>query len=125
MKEQVPRNIIQIEDEILQVLFWMQGEGLGREVSLDKLVRFLRFPADAVLQATQALVSKGQLESVSRHPELVVTLSAAGYSEGGRRFHDEFESFLGHESHLVCDDPNCDCHAPDWDGACSHLGRVQ
>ncbi len=116
---------IQVEDEILQVLFWMQGEGLGREVTLARLTRFLAFPSEAVLKAAQNLISKGQLKAVSPLPELVVQLSETGQAEGGRRFQDEFESYLGHESHLVCDDPDCDCHTPDWDGACAHLGRVQ
>lgn len=114
-------NPIQVQDEILQVMFWMQGEGLGRDIPVGELARFLSFSIDEILQAVGGLVSKGQIHEVRRQPELVVALSAAGRSEGMRRFRDEFQSYLGHTDHLVCDDPDCDCHTDAEHGRCSHL----
>lgn len=115
---------IQIQDEILQILYWMRGEHLSQEVSLEKLNRFLGQDAEFVGSALRRLEEKGLVvltPAAARRASLTgwkIRLSEAGVGEGRRRFEDEFEGRLGHDSHLVCDDPNCDCHDPEGDGYC-------
>ena len=44
MKEQIEKSPLRAlfwKDEILQVLYWMKGEGFGKEVSLQQVVPLL------------------------------------------------------------------------------------
>lgn len=117
-----PSNPIAVRDEVLQVLYWMRGEGLGNSVSRARLQQFLQLDPSQVEQALADLIRNGHLEACGQ--DIVnseVRLTESGIREGRRRFEEEFDSVLGHESHLVCDDPNCDCHSPENAGHC--LGR--
>lgn len=116
-------NPLYWQDEILQILYWMRGEGLGEVVSFRHIMQFLNIEERDLRENIRRLVEIGCLgygreagDGVER-----VRLTKSGIEEGKRRFLDEFEPYLGHESHLVCDDPNCDCHDPDWQGVCVHL----
>ncbi len=111
-------NPIRVRDDVLQFLYWMKGERLGEAFSLPQLTGYLRQPEGDLSRAVSALLESGLLE---REDDGRLRLSALGELEGRRRFEDEFEPYLGHESHLMCDDPDCDCHSPDWEGDCRHL----
>ncbi len=113
------QNPIYWQDEILQIMYWMRGEGIGEVVSLEQINRFLNMDNKLLKESVNRLVQLGYLKFVNDHQQVLLT--AQGLSEGKRRFLDEFESYLGHESHLVCDDPDCECHDPDWVGVCKHL----
>jgi hypothetical protein len=105
-------------DEILQLMFWMRGEGLLEDVTPDDLRRFLETDPGHLEERLEQLVQQGYLDSLSGD-ERRYRLSALGIEAGRRRFVDEFTPFLGRESHLVCGDPACECHASGE--ACPHL----
>jgi len=96
-------------DEILQVMYWLKGEGLVENVAPDDLLRFLETDPGKLGERLVQLAKEGYLDTVpgdgSRY-----RLSALGIEEGRRRFLDEFAPFLGRESHMECGDPECECH---------------
>ena len=110
-------NIVQCQDEILQMMYWMRGEHLGTDVTPEQLNRFLLIDDSAVQSALAQLVGSG-LVSVAADR---YTLTERGVTEASRRFLDEFSAVLGKEDHLSCSDPNCDCQSPGFDGACRSI----
>lgn len=104
-------------DEILQVMYWMTGEGLGREFAASDLQKFLQAESSVLAENLELLVEGGLLERAAER----YALTAAGQREGGRRFADEFEEMLK-PGHFECDEPDCDCHNPDSiEAACKHF----
>lgn len=103
-----PGSDIQIQDELLQVLYWMRGEGLGSEADAGELLRFLgdEIGVEPVTQALDALAERGLVEELSMGR---FRLTEEGIMEGGRRFADEFRGLTG-QAHGECGDPTCDCH---------------
>lgn len=95
--------------EILQVMYWLKGEGLGEDVAPDDLLRFLETDPGRLGERLAQLVEEGCLDSVPGDG-VRYRLSALGIAEGRRRFLDEFAPFLGRESHGECGDPECECH---------------
>jgi len=92
-------------EEILQVMFWIQGEGFGEEIDPAMLGRFLGVDAEIGLTYLDRLVTEGFLAKVG---ERRYTLTAEGQAEGGRIFADEFAALTG-PSHGECG-PTCWCH---------------
>jgi Mn-dependent DtxR family transcriptional regulator len=119
-------NPIYWQDEILQILFWMRGEGLGEVVALEEINRLLTIEKSNLNEAVERLEEMGHLK-LSTNSENIseVQLTEQGKKEGKIRFKDEFENYLGHEDHMVCDDPNCDCHAENIEGTCKHFSLEQ
>jgi hydrogenase maturation protease len=105
-----PLDDLKRRDEILQIMFWLAGEGFGPDVAVADI---LRFTGDerAVQAALGQLVDDGYLETLgdasgsSRY-----RLTAPGVYEGRRRFLDEFEPYLARHAHGECGSANCDCH---------------
>lgn len=109
-------------DEILQVMYWMTGEGFGQEFSLSDLRKFLSAVDDVLEDNLEQMVSTGLLERVGGNK---YALTVQGKREGGRRFADEFEEMLK-PGHFECDEPDCDCHDPNSiEGACKHFFAAQ
>jgi len=107
-------------DEILQVMYWMTGEGLGDEFSVNDLRKFLQSEQTVLARDLELMVSSGLL--ASREDKFALT--EQGKAEGGRRFADEFESMIK-PGHFECDEPDCDCHDPETAGeACKHLSSA-
>ena len=108
------------QDEILQVMYWMRGEGFGEKITVAQLKKFLD-AADEILVANLSELTKKNLVAfdISDFYELTET----GVKEGGRRFADEFDGMLK-QGHYECDDPNCDCNDPNSDAACRHLNAA-
>ncbi|MBA3256917.1 MAG: hypothetical protein H0T64_09760 [Pyrinomonadaceae bacterium] len=107
-------------DEILQVMYWMTGEGLGDEFSVNDLRKFLQSEQTVLARDLELMVSSGLL--ASREDKFALT--EQGKAEGGRRFADEFESMIK-PGHFECDEPDCDCHNPEAAGeACKHLSSA-
>ena len=105
-------------DEVLQVMYWMAGEGFGQEFTLADLRKFLSAGDDVLADNLEQMVSTGLLERVGGDK---YALTAQGQQEGGRRFADEFEEMLK-PGHFECDEPDCDCHDPNSiEGACKHF----
>jgi hypothetical protein len=119
--DQTPGADIARRDELLELLYWFEGEGFQGAAGFDTIVRFLAQPA-AVVQATlDALIDRGE---ITRDAEsLEYRLSEAGRREGARRFADEFAPLLG-QGHGECNDPDCGCHADPLGAAeCHARGR--
>ncbi len=94
-------------DEILQVLYWLRGEGLGEAASVRDLNVFLDAPEDLVQRHLERLVEEGYATRLERSPGRY-RLTSRGAAEGGRRFADEFAGLTG-QAHGECNDPNCAC----------------
>jgi len=108
-------------DEILQVMYWMSGEGLGSEFSIIDLQKFIPGEQAVLAEDLQVMVSAGLLETISENR---FALTEQGKREGGRRFADEFESMVK-PGHFECDEPDCDCHNAETTGeVCKHLSSA-
>ena len=104
-------------DEILQLMYWMEGEGFGREFALADLQKFIAADDSILTVSLLELVTSGFLAQVGDN----FALTSEGKKEGGRRFADEFEEMLK-PGHFECNEPDCDCHDPNSvEGACKHL----
>ncbi len=105
------------QDEILQVMFWMRGEGFGTKLTVAELRKFLAEPEDMLTVNLSELVKKKLVNfDLSNTYELTDT----GVKEGGRRFADEFDGILK-QGHYECNDPDCDCNDPESFRECKHL----
>lgn len=116
MSGEDPTAAIRRRDEILQVMFWMRGEGLADEAGLDDLRVFLNAVDESVLAGDLgALDRAGLLEAM---PSGAYRLTPSGVREGGRRFADEFAEITA-QAHGACSDPDCDCQTLGPE-ACAH-----
>ena len=95
------------QDEILQAMFWMQGEGLASAVGAARLAQFLVSEPAVVARQMGRLAAGGYLERVSGRPRRW-RLTDLGRLEGGRRFQDEFAD-MTRPGHGECA-PGCACH---------------
>ncbi len=102
-------------DEILQVMFWIKGEGFGDQVDAGLLERFLGVEAPVGLQFLDRLVDEGLL----RHTDQgLYELTEEGHRFGARIFADEFAD-ITRPAHGECG-PDCWCHAsPEEAEACA------
>jgi len=99
-------------DEILQIMFWLHGEGLGPDVAVSDILRFVD-DEPGVRRAVGQLVEDGYLETVSgaQTASPRYRLTPTGAHEGRRRFLDEFEPYLARSAHGgECGSADCDCH---------------
>jgi hypothetical protein len=102
-------------DEILQLMFWIRGEGFGDEVDPALLERFLGVDAFVGLSYLDRLVEEGLLR---RSPELRYELTEQGHEVGGRIFTEEFAE-LTKPGHGECS-ASCWCRqSPDEAEACA------
>ena len=111
---------IRRRDELLQVLYWLAGEGLASAASARELIVFLPEETEAVLNADLlALAAAGLVEPAG---EQRFRLTQRGREEGARRFADDFAE-LTRQAHGACSDPDCDCHVngPQY---CTHATDV-
>lgn len=93
-------------DEILQVMFWIEGEGLGSEIDPAMLERFLGLDRSLAVGFLDRLVADGYLEAPDNGR---YRLSASGRRRGARAFAEEFAD-LTRPAHGECG-PDCWCHA--------------
>lgn len=91
--------------EILQVMYWLRGEGFGDLVDAPLIERFLGVEAHIGVTYLDRLVDDGD---VTRDGEWYA-LSARGLEEGALEFASAFEA-LTRPSHGECSD-DCWCHA--------------
>ena len=87
--------------EILQVMYWLKGEGLGEVVDAPLLERFLGVDAEVGMGYLDRLVVDGYLEPVSGG----YVMSASGLAEGRTEFAISF-SDLTRPTHGEC---SADC----------------
>jgi hypothetical protein len=96
-------------DEILQVMYWMLGEGLGDRVTAADLARFLAAEAGPIAAHLRRMADEGDLEVVGGEGAgRRYKLTVYGAREGGRRFADEFAG-MQFGGHGECNRPGCAC----------------
>lgn len=118
MQEHETDNPLYWRDEILQVMYWMQGEGFGQEFSAGDLQKFLSAGDDVLEKNLELLDMCGFVKRVGENRYALTDL---GKSEGGRSFADEFDEMM-RPGHYECADADCDCHDPETIGEpCKHL----
>jgi hypothetical protein len=99
--------------EILQVMYWLRGEGLGEVVDAALLERFLGVDAAIGLTYLHRLVDEGYLEvarktGADRSAGDGFRLSPRGVEEGAAEFAASFAE-LTRPAHGECS-PDCWCH---------------
>jgi hydrogenase maturation protease len=105
-----PLASLEQRDEILQIMFWLHGEGLGPDVAVPDILRFVD-DERAVRAALGQLVEDGHVEPLDAHDaQIRYRLTEPGVREGRRRFLDEFEPYLARRAHGECGSADCDCH---------------
>jgi hypothetical protein len=92
-------------DELLELLYWLEGEGFGEETSPARLARFVGSEERETRETLVRLGGHGLVEELGNgHWSLTPT----GRQEAGRRFVAEFAPLL-RQGHGACHDPDCDC----------------
>jgi hypothetical protein len=100
--------------EILQVMYWLRGEGFGDEVDATMIERFLGVDASIGISYLDRLVDEGYLERAGTR----FRFSPRGLEEGALEFATSF-SELTRPAHGECS-PDCWCHAsPEEAQACA------
>lgn len=92
-------------DEILQIMYWMLGEGLGDTPSPAEVSRLLAADPAMVAGHMERMVPIGDVETFSPGR---FKLTVQGVREGRRRFADEFEG-MQFAGHAECNRPGCSC----------------
>ena len=115
-----PTDHIYWRDEILQLMFWYRGEGFGERLGLSELQRFLFIGREDLARHVEQMVDEGYLMSVRESGEKRYFFTTMGEQEAQRRFMEEFEG-LRKPGHYECNNPDCDCHSPDFAGVCKNL----
>jgi len=115
-----PVEELKRRDEILQVMFWLQAEGLGPDVAPPDLLRFVDDPG-AIDMALSRLVEDGYVTAEhGLFANARYRLTRFGLEEGRRRFFDEFEPYLARHAHGECGTADCSCHS--GGGECRGVG---
>ena len=104
---QDPLSGLYWRDEVLQVMYWMTGEGFGREFATADLQRFLNAEEAVLNEILGRMTADGLLGRAGDR----YALTASGRKEGGRRFADEFGEMVK-PGHFECATPDCGCHDP-------------
>ena len=95
-------------DEILQVMFWMHGEGLSDAPSSAELAPFLSTDAGNLQAHLQRMFADGFVIRIERDGPPRYALTERGRKDGGRLFEEEFAG-MTNQGHGECNDPNCAC----------------
>jgi len=90
--------------EILQVMFWLRGEGFGDFVDPPLIERFLGVDAAVGISYLDRLVEEGYLH----RDDTFYTLSETGLGEGAIEFALAFDDLM-RPTHGECSD-DCWCH---------------
>ena len=95
-------------EEILQVLYWMDGEGLAAEVPFSRLIALLNTTRDNLLFHLQKNIDAGYLKTEDDEvsESSVVQLTPAGKKEAGSIFRNAFEG-MQKGGHGECG-PDCE-----------------
>lgn len=107
-------------DELLQLLYWLHGEGFGELATAAGLTDFLQAEPELVGECLAELVADGYVEAVGVDGQVRYRLTELGRQEGGRRFREEF-AHLQKAAHYECS-PDCTCHITGNREACPSHG---
>lgn len=108
-------------DELLELLYWLEGEGFHGNATLEGIARFVAHPEPLVRHTLQGLLDRGDIVMQGERSEY--RLTEPGRREAARRFAEEFAPLLG-QGHGECSDPNCDCHENPGAAAECHAARA-
>ncbi len=113
-------NPIGRRDELLELLYWLEGERITQAATVAAMARFLVAAEDDVAATLAALVARGDVEPMG---DSEFRLTAVGRQDASRRFAETFAGMTG-QGHGECNDPTCDCHtSPEGPAAC-HAHRA-
>ena len=93
-------------DEMLELLFWLEGEGLSSSANVPGIARFIAKSEADARRALEVLLLRGDV--TDRQGTGFFVLTEVGRREAGRRFVEDFKTLLA-QGHGECNDPNCDC----------------
>ncbi len=116
-----PGRDIARQDEILELLYWLEGEGFHESATLEWMLRFLAQPEPEVRIALDRLIGRGDVRIEGDPGEY--RLTDVGRREAARRFAAEFAPLLS-QGHGECSDPDCDCHTDPAAAAECHAARA-
>ena len=121
MSEDRPGGEIADQDELLELLYWLEGEGFAGSATVPGIVRFVAKSETVIVATLARLVARGDVEfhELSREYHLTGT----GRVEAARRFAAEFAPMLN-QGHGECSDPDCDCHTNPGGAAECHAARA-
>ena len=114
-----PRRGLAAQDEVLQVMYWLRGEGLSTEVAAADLERFIGRTELELEEILERLSSLGLVHALPGGPVARYSLTNQGVREGGRRFADEFAD-MTKPGHGECGDPECECKQSGNPADCRH-----
>lgn len=102
------------EDELLELLYWFEGEGFGGVATIGSITRFTNLEEALVRRTLDRLllrgdVTLGDIGSAGGSPA-EYRLTETGRREAAQRFAAEFAPMLS-QGHGECSDPDCDCHS--------------
>ncbi|MEO6525308.1 MAG: hypothetical protein ABIP93_01655 [Gemmatimonadaceae bacterium] len=106
------------EDELLELLYWFEGEGFGGVANLPGIIRFTNLDETIVRRTLDRLVARGDVLLDGGAGD-EYRLSESGRREAARRFAAEFAPLLS-QGHGECSDPDCDCHTSEGGAAECH-----
>lgn len=115
-----PARDIARRDEVLELLYWTEGEGFSGAATLEAITRFLTHERAEVVRTLDDLVARGDVAHDPAAGEY--RLTETGRKEAARRFAEEFAPLLN-QGHGECNDPSCDCHSDPKAAAECHAGR--
>ena len=120
MTDEKPDGDLARRDEMLELLYWVEGERFAGAATADALARFLRWDRSVLDDVLAALVRRGEVivDAVGEH-----RLTDGGRREAARRFADEFSALI-RPGHGECSDPDCDCHVDAAAAAACHARRT-
>ena len=101
---EVPGRAIALRDEMLELLYWLEGEGFGGAATLAAIARFLDQPPEQAQATLSSLIEREEVVASGGE----YRLTEAGRREGARRFAEEFSPLLA-QGHGECNDPACEC----------------
>jgi hypothetical protein len=108
-------------DELLELLYWLEGEQITNAATIAAMARFLVAPEDEVAATMRELLARGDVE---RAGDAEFRLTASGRQEAKRRFAETFAGMTD-QGHGECNDPTCDCHTNPNGAAECHAHRVR
>lgn len=118
MSEDAAGDGIAREDELLELLYWFEGEGFGGVAGMDSIVRFTSLSEPTVHRTLERLIARGDVK-VNDVGGAEYHLTDSGRREAARRFAAEFAPLLS-QGHGECSDPDCDCHTSEGGAAECH-----
>jgi hypothetical protein len=112
-------NALFWRDEILQIMYWIQGEHIDNSVSARKLLTLLNTDEENLLHHLKRMVYEEFLEHESENYSMDSTFKLVDQvkKEAGKKFAEAFQG-LQKAGHGECG-PDCDCQ---WEGhdSCNH-----